>query len=84
MTEDIVERLRDASCANCGWEDALSDEAADTIERLREDRLLLLVMHYGRDPVGVGELCDTKLDRSGKLLGQVRQRAMITAAEGEG
>jgi hypothetical protein len=45
--------------------------AAAELERLRE----ALVMIYRESPAAVAHVCDGFLDRSGRLLGEIRQEA---------
>lgn len=54
-------------------------DAADELERLRQQRLMILAAVYMEAPRFVAEICDTSLDRSGALLGQVRALAKASA-----
>ncbi len=44
-------------------------------EKLRAQQLSVLTGFYLKQPAAVAEICDTVLDRSGALLGRVRDHA---------
>jgi hypothetical protein len=62
-------------------------EASDEVSRAahvlvvaREERELMILAHFYKDaPLKVANLCDNVLDRSGGLLGRVRERARASA-----
>jgi hypothetical protein len=64
------------------WRDQYADmaQAAATIaqrriKELEQQRLMILTAVYAEAPKFVATICDEKLDRSGALLGQVRELA---------
>ena len=54
------------------WWKARYDKRVDTLEAEREN---ILTIFYLRDPQGAAKLCDESLDRSGALLGRIRDKA---------
>jgi hypothetical protein len=48
---------------------------AETLEEAARGMAKRLVQRYEADPTRIAELCDSVLDRSGKLLGYVREEA---------
>lgn len=60
--------------------DPLHEEATEVIDRLLHERLMVLAALYPEAPRFVATICDTRLDPSGALLGEVR--ALVDAALG--
>lgn len=70
-TADALEELG-AMLGRC--DDDLEKQRAE-IERLRQIHLTMLSEFYKTDPCRVAEICDEVLDKSGALLGEVREAA---------
>jgi hypothetical protein len=66
-----IEACTDGRCHMCGW---IYDTPVPALDRrmcLRD----VLVPLYREAPLAVANLCDEVLDRSGRLLGEVRIEA---------
>ena len=53
-----------------------SDWKGENMSTLRENLVKHLATRYLEDPLEVSRVCDEKLDRSGALLGEVRDEAL--------
>jgi hypothetical protein len=62
------------------WNHRTHGEASEVVE-LRKQRLMILAAVYAEAPRFVASICDEKLDRSGKLLGEVRELARAALSD---
>ena len=60
---------------------AAKDEALKDAEKLRRNVARYFASAYRVDPVFVAEICDEQIDRTGTLLGYVREEAAALKAQ---
>lgn len=85
MGSEIVERLNSFTTCGCCDDEwpSLRRDAVATITILEGQRLGVLAMMYQIAPSTVAKMCDEDLDKSGALLGDVRDLAARSALSTE-